>query len=82
MSKTPNNSGRLGIFKQADNLIDMLHNQIIENIKSDMTDEQYKYECRCEHNLSEDQEPIYEKGFIDGLKSAVYTIEMFRDGDL
>lgn len=75
-------SDRSGIFKQADELIDKLHNQIIDNLKKDIVDKSYIFECRCEHILSEDQEEIYNIGFKDALKSAIYTIEMFRDGEL
>jgi hypothetical protein len=68
---------RRGIFKQADDLIDAIHNQIIENLNYSMKDDSYLDECESEH-----QEPTYRDGFSDGMKQAILTIEMFRDGEL
>jgi len=78
--------GRGGIWGKADEFVDAILDLCIENVGNDIGNKTLQYETAIGAGepppLKDKPTEDYYRGFDDGLKAAIASLEMIKDGDL
>ncbi len=76
---------RTGIWGETDTWVDRILDYCIEKIKSDIEERTLQRETAigaCEEVSKPEPTEDYYRGFDDGLRTAMITIGMIKDGDI